>query len=222
MNVNDPRHGTYAGGRVHRASNEIPCEPCRRAEARYQNEILLDRMAGAPRAVASTGTRRRIQALVALGHSMARIAGALDISQQAAWNMANRPTAYTRRATAVRVANLYDSWSMRLPDMTPGAARKQALYARTVAKKRGFAPPLAWDDIDDPAEQPYGIRNGDEQTDRGGVIADVLDQGGNDWEVARRLGIGVLALEQWCDRNGMRAELNALRGRTKTDEGDAA
>ena len=36
----------------------------------------------------------------------------------------------------------------------PGANR-----ARTWAKRHGFAPPLAWDDIDDPDEKPnYGER----------------------------------------------------------------
>lgn len=48
MTPDDPRHGSYAGGRVHRADNEDLCEPCRRAEARYEQERQLDITHGRP------------------------------------------------------------------------------------------------------------------------------------------------------------------------------
>jgi hypothetical protein len=125
MLPDDPRHSTYAGGRVHRGDNEEVCEPCRRAEARYEQARLLDRLNGHPRTLPSLGTMRRIQALVALGHSFTRIAEALgDVTPGAAWALAHR--------------------------MGPDA--RAARYARTIATKHGWPPPLAWDDIDnDPA-----------------------------------------------------------------------
>jgi hypothetical protein len=153
MLPDDPRHSTYAGGRVHRGDNEEVCEPCRRAEARYEQARLLDRLNGHPRTLPSLGTMRRIQALVALGHSFTRIAEALgDVTPGAAWALAHRMGPDARATTAAKVASLYEAWSMQLPPAATTNQRKAARYARTIATKHGWPPPLAWDDIDnDPA-----------------------------------------------------------------------
>lgn len=148
MNHDDPRHGTPAGGRVHREHGEKPCRPCAEAEARYERGRQLDLLLGRPRAISSLGTRRRVQALVAIGHTFSRIGDALDLSQSAANALAHRDGAYMRTSTAARVARLYDAWSMTLPPETTPLERRNAAYARTIARKHGWAPPLAWDDID--------------------------------------------------------------------------
>ena len=57
---------------------------------------------------------------------------------------------HVRRSTAERIAALYDRWCM-----TPGPA---ATRNRAMAVRRGWAPPLAWNNIDDPDEQPRGVR----------------------------------------------------------------
>jgi hypothetical protein len=158
MNPEDPRHGTYAGGRIHRAAGEDVCGPCRRAEARYEQERVLDRLSGRPRMVPATGIERRIRALVALGHSFARIGEALDVSGGGAWALAHRMGPEARATTAVKVASLYDAWSMTLPPTGTGLEQKAASYARTVARKHGWAPPLAWDDID---RDPYPAQDVD-------------------------------------------------------------
>jgi cobalamin biosynthesis protein CbiG len=49
---------------------------------------------------------------------------------------------------AVRMAALYDELSA-----TPGPSEVAARHAR----ERGWAPPLAWDDIDDPEDRPQGV-----------------------------------------------------------------
>lgn len=155
MSPDDLRHGTYAGGRVHRAAGQDVCQPCRDAEARYEQARVLDQLSGRPRLIPSTGTRRRIQALVALGHSFSRIADALgDVTPGAAWALAHRMGPVCRATTAAKVASLYEAWSMALPPDATGNDRKAAAYARTIATKHGWLPPLAWDDIDRDPEPP--------------------------------------------------------------------
>jgi hypothetical protein len=99
--------------------------------------------------VDSTGTARRLQALVALGYPQTylwdRLTG--DAKRQNCHHllMQARPTVNAR--TARKVAELYDELSM-----TPGPSdrsRRKAVY-------RGWAPPLAWDEdeIDNPEAHP--------------------------------------------------------------------
>lgn len=96
--------------------------------------------------VDSAGTVRRVQALVAIGWTLTEIAA------EAGWTVGNlsglvsageRVTAGTARAFAA----VYDRWSM-----TPRTGAS-ADRARRFAARRGWLPPLAWDDdrIDDPA-----------------------------------------------------------------------
>lgn len=156
MSPTDPRHGTYAGGRIHRAADQDVCEPCRRAEARYEQARVLDQLSGRPRVLPATGTQRRLQALAALGHTWARMGEALDMTASGAHHLATKNKAYLRATTAAKVNALYEAWSMTLPSETTSVERKNASYARTVARKRSWAPPLAWEglDIDDPATSP--------------------------------------------------------------------
>lgn len=165
MSPTDPRHGTYAGGRIHRADDEPVCTPCRRAEARYEQERLLDALAGRPRRLHAIGTQRRLQALVALGHTFTRIAEALDMSPSGAHRLATRPRSYVRATTAAKVDALYEAWSMSLPPSNTSTERKAAAYARGIAQKHSWPPPLAWEgiDIDDPNAVP----------DPGGVDDDI-------------------------------------------------
>lgn len=152
MIPDDTRHGTYAGGRIHRRDNEDVCDDCHRAEARYEQQRQLDILNGRPRMIPSAGTRRRVQALVALGHTFARIGEGLGVTQGMACALANRTSPHVRATTAAKVASLYEAWSMTLPPDNTTLQRRNASYARTTARRNGWAVPLAWDDIDnDPA-----------------------------------------------------------------------
>ena len=109
-----------------------------------------------PRArVDGTGTRRRMQALVALGWPVSELATRMERAKPnvtAIVNDAGPVTASTARA----VAALYDElWATTPPQETPqerGAARK----ARDRAGRNGWVPPMAWsdDEIDDPNATP--------------------------------------------------------------------
>jgi hypothetical protein len=58
----------------------------------------------------------------------------------------------THRTTAERIAAIYESLCMVVPT-GPYALRNQR-----IGERHGWPPPLAWDDIDNPYEQPKGAR----------------------------------------------------------------
>jgi len=96
----------------------------------------------------ATGTRRRLQALVAIGWPTAALAARLGIPP----TEVSRLCHHAHRVyphTAARVAQLYTQLSMH-----PGPSRR----ARRRGEVASWAPPLAWDDntIDHPAATPAG------------------------------------------------------------------
>lgn len=163
MSPTDPRHGRpgRAGYDQHRLDHEQPCQPCRDAAARYERGRQLDLLNGHTRMTDATGTRRRMQALVALGHTFGRLGPALGMTQAGASHIANSTRNTVRTATADRVTTLYEQWSMTLPPQTTSTDRKNAAYARTVARRNHWAVPLAWEglDMNDPNTEPYATTN---------------------------------------------------------------
>lgn len=106
--------------------------------------------------IAGTGTRRRLQALVANGWTQGALAARLGMSTG---NFNSLIHGHNRKAGAGRVlASTYravlalyeELWDQPAP-LTRGRVRSQA-----VAKQHGWPPPLAWDDdtIDDPDAGP--------------------------------------------------------------------
>jgi hypothetical protein len=154
MNADDARHGTNAGHRAHFSDNEKPCQPCRDAHAAYHRNrrarhylARVDTLYVPPFRV-----QRRVRALQAIGWDLARIGRAMgydcDTDQGVrvrVWNIVGRPNA-VRLDVFQRVARAYDELSG-----TPGPSTR----TRKVAEKNGWAPPLAWDNIDDPDATPY-------------------------------------------------------------------
>jgi hypothetical protein len=108
----------------------------------------------APRSqIDATGTRRRLQALVAIGWAPEALAAQLGRS---AANLRRTMTGLTVHArTAQLVSDLYDRlWDTPAPQAT-APQRDAAEASRTYAAEHGWLPPLAWDDIDtDPEPDP--------------------------------------------------------------------
>lgn len=149
MSPDDRRHGTRAGYIA-----KCRCRPCKDAAARYERGREWDELQGRPRLVPITGARRRIHALQALGWSAEDLSTRLGFSR--AWvNMTirNNNTGYIYRRNHDLIAALYDELCMTFPPETHCTGRQ-----REMARRKGYAPPLAWTDIDDPNEQPKGIR----------------------------------------------------------------
>lgn len=143
----------------------------------------------------ATGTRRRLRALIAIGHSRIALADRLCIIPT---NL-NRiiRTGRVHATTARAVAALYDElWDTPPDESTPEAARR-ASRARKEAAARGWPPPLAWDDdqIDDPAAAPpEGWQRRDGKLRNAAALTEdaaelIEDQGYDRNTAAARLGV---------------------------------
>ena len=151
MSENDPRHGTSAG---YIAGCRDAC--CWRAKQRYDKTRRLElHTTGRYRKVPALGPIRRVQALQALGWSAPQIAKRAGINYRHIYNLHRHETVYT--STLARIERAYDELSMELPPETTTGERISARRARNHARRQGWPPPLAWDDIDDPHEGPKGV-----------------------------------------------------------------
>lgn len=104
-------------------------------------------------AASGVGVVRRVQALAALGWPATEVARLAGLSPAEAARLAvSDPSGRVHPRVAAAVAATY----ARL-HMTPGPSAR----ARARADALGWAPPLAWDDIDDPEQTPTGRRAGD-------------------------------------------------------------
>lgn len=147
--VDCPHGGKHAHGTPEAyVQDGCGCTHCRAAKAR-QNADHLKRvyLTGGPMCVDSTGTVRRIRALMRLGWTAAAIAEAGAVSSARAVQLLPRRTKVLRE-TADGVAAAYDRLSMRVGPS--GTTRRRA-------ERAGWPPPLAWADesIDDPAAVPH-------------------------------------------------------------------
>jgi len=97
----------------------------------------------------ATATRRRLQALCAIGYTQAYLAQRLGVASTTVSDIVRckypRVLGYVASGTAALYTEL---------EATPGPSD----HARTVAKRNGWAPPAAWDRIEDPKAKPIGVR----------------------------------------------------------------
>ncbi|MDT0270614.1 helix-turn-helix transcriptional regulator [Streptomyces sp. DSM 44915] len=138
------------------------------------------------RDIEDSGTRRRLQALVAIGYSLTRIADAAGLSRTALGHIANGDVAGVRPTTARAVAEVYRRWS---------GADGGSAWCRTYAAKQGWHGPAAWDDIDDPDAVPEAddtppTRHRDRlAAERRAEIQHLARFGVPEGEIAARLGM---------------------------------
>jgi hypothetical protein len=113
--------------------------------ARWRKRTYLER---GGLLVDPTGTRRRIEALRAIGWPIRVIAAEAGVSHGTLHYTMGR-SERIHLDTARRFADVYDRLSMRLPGRVDPRVVKRA-------QEMGWAPPLAWDDdtIDDPKARP--------------------------------------------------------------------
>lgn len=165
----DPRHGHARG---YYAGCRDAC--CRRAHALDMKLGRLRKAEGRPRAVPVLGPQRRVMALMALGWTTQDIANAAGMSHRAKVSQIlhgqkGRPARWITRTTEAKITAAYELLSMRIPPHTRARAR-----TRTIATRRGYHPPLAWDDIDDPNEQPAATTPVDEDLVDEAVVLRIL------------------------------------------------
>lgn len=133
--------------------------PARRVHEDTARRILAvtsdDKAAGA--LVDPTGTRRRIEALIALGWSVRRLATEHGIDRQNLDRALSAAPVTGRTAEAVRA--MYDAIGDTPAPETTHHGRAAASRSRRRAAEHGWWPPAMWDDgdLDDPyAEPPAG------------------------------------------------------------------
>jgi transcriptional regulator with XRE-family HTH domain len=130
----------------------------RRGTAARLLRTPLNRGASIDGLVPAAGTRRRLQALVAVGYTYRDLASRLGMTQ-----LQLGRGELMRADLAQQVMAIYDD----LAD-APGPSTR----ARESARGRGWLPPIWWDDdtIDDPLAEPDGTRSYD---DHGRLIDDI-------------------------------------------------
>ena len=153
MTPQDPRHGTAAGYDAHRRAGQQACPACRAGAAAYEGRLRTDRILGRARTVPALGSARRVQALVALGYSYRDLSDALGVEHDLPRKWAHA-SGTIRTSSARRIARVYRDLCMTPPPQRTRAERHRAAYARAVARRYGWVPPLAWDDIDTDPEPP--------------------------------------------------------------------
>jgi transcriptional regulator with XRE-family HTH domain len=100
----------------------------------------------------ATGTRRRLQALAAIGYTLPGIARRIRTNERGLYEIADGRWETVRRSTVIAVARVYRELSTR-----PAPRTRWAEQARAMAAERGWHGPMAWDDIDNPHAEPHDV-----------------------------------------------------------------
>lgn len=156
----------------------------------------------------SAGMVRRIHALVAVGWSTRDMSDRLGLSRTAVHHWTDRKIATP--STAARVRALYDEMWDQQPHADTPERRRTIARMRTIARRNGWPPPLAWDDgygphgIDNPDATPYPWRQ-DGRPGRGIPAEDLIEAietGAGLAEVCERFAIKPRSIERALHRHG--------------------
>lgn len=146
--------------------------------------------------VTALGVTRRIQALCRRGHSAGRIAEAAGVTVDAILDTRAGPRKFTSRKVRAGVLAAYDLLADRSPESTPRGISRVVNHA----ERMGWPPPAAWEDVDDPYEQPV-------LDERPRTSAELLAEwdhlrlaGVSIHTAASQLGVSVAAIEKACER----------------------
>lgn len=170
---------------------EILNDPTGRIYTRTHNAIM--RAKGWP--VTALGITRRVQALCRLGYSMPTIAAACGVSHDTIADLRARTPVFVSRKVRAGVIAGYAELEMKTPAQEGDYQRRSVTRCRAHAERMGWPSPMAFDDIDDPNEQPQGVRT----PARRDLLAewhDLRDAGESIEQAAVRLGVTVGAIER--------------------------
>lgn len=93
----------------------------------------------------SIGAIRRIQALARLGYTVREVCRAAGLHERYMAELIDKNRTTCSTTAALAIEDVYRRLHMTPPPMTPHRKR-----TKTIAISRGWLPPLAYDDIDDP------------------------------------------------------------------------
>lgn len=139
-----------------------------------------------------TGSQRRLRALVALGWNAKYLSTRLGTSTATVHKLLYEDGKPVLASTRNRVHALYEELAMVIPPPSRHRTR-----SRGIAARRGWLPPLAWDDIDDPNEVPVLKETADATQVFVEEFNDTYwEHRGDTYVAAQRLGYTIEALER--------------------------
>ncbi|WP_028654869.1 hypothetical protein [Nocardioides sp. J54] len=100
------------------------------------------------------GAMRRVQALCAIGYALHWQGTRLNYQKANMWALVRGDKPYITGAVDRRIRELYDELCMKPRTSTLSTEKASITKAHRMAAREGWAPPLAWDNIDDPDERP--------------------------------------------------------------------
>lgn len=174
------------------------CAPCKEGHRRYGvlRDLNPDRLT-----IDSTGTARRIQALAAIGWSYPLIAARLGVKTPRVGHLARQMHDRVTRTVHNQVAAMYRELCMKTPPQGTRAERYAVTRAKASAAANQWAPPLAWDNIDDPTDTPKGVGHARGHADPEEWL--LLVRAGEDpGRAARRVGVTLSAISRAARRRG--------------------
>jgi hypothetical protein len=192
--ANELRHAHHSGDR-------------RNISHSLYRRIINHRQPSGDSYLPATGTIRRLQALARLGWSGDHLHTHTGIPRMTLSDLTNGKWQRIR----IHLADTIDA-AYREHEHTPGPSTQ----ARTRAGKKGWAPPAAWDDIDDPNERPKGL-GGPKHSATEHVLTEVnhlADQGLDFETIAEALDRQPAALERFLQRHQQHQLLARLKPRT--------
>jgi hypothetical protein len=143
--------GTNAAYNRHVYEKTPKCDPCREAHAKHRRDYRARQyLTGREHfKLDATGTHRRIRSLIRMGWRMDDIAEVAvpDHTSGGKWVFEVLKQPKVRQSTYDAISRAYEALSARR-----GPSQRNATYA----SNKGWVPPFAWDDIDDPKERPQG------------------------------------------------------------------
>lgn len=137
------------------------------------------------------GIQRRLRALSCLGWSMQAIADRTGRDMGSLARLRRNPNVrFVRREFADDILTIWADLHM-----TPAPSSHSARETRGEARRRGWLPPLAWDNIDDPDETPVDWAY---VPDREARVVEYVAEGFGVSEVCRRLHLSRASFQKWC------------------------
>lgn len=147
--------------------------------------VPLDATPPIPRRIVdATGTRRRLQALMVLGHTLPDIAHRAGVGASTLQQIARGKWVQIRATNAAKVTRVYRELSL-----VSAPPSLHAEKARNDAMANGWHGPMAWDNIDDPACVPDRDAPTAPQHVNADAVAVLVGKGLDDAEIGRRLGL---------------------------------
>lgn len=148
------------------------------------------------------GATRRVRALQRLGYSVERITAEAGVNHDTILDAREERVFIARRVRA-SIAAAYDRLHMTIPTGETRQYRAGITRSRNYAEKRGWPPPMAYDDIDDAAEVPKGIEQQRTTWSRDDLAAEfehLSSAGVSPHFAARQLGVSPKAIEKAIER----------------------